>query len=754
MQKVVIAVSDEEKVLIHKDYEQLVNFLEGPKSKISIDDTDREQIRMAYELAVDAHSKQRRKSGEPYVMHPIAVAQICAEEIGLGATAIVCALLHDVVEDTDVTLKEVIDQFGPRAGKIVDGLTKLDGLYNKIDEQDTYIASPQAENFKKVLSTLVEDVRVVLIKMADRLHNMRTLGSMPRHKQLKIAAETSYIYSPLAHRLGLYKIKTEFEDLCMKITHTEAYQDIEAKLKATDQERITYVKNFIAPLQDSLKETGIDYRITGRSKSIYSIWNKIKTKKVAFEEIYDLFAIRIIVDVPKKKEKQVCWQVYSIVTDVHTPIPERLKDWVTTPKSNGYESLHTTVIGPGGRYVEVQIRSERMDEIAECGYAAHWKYKGVSNQQNVYSIWLDSVREILDNEDSDAIEFLNDFKTNLFKEEVYVYTPKGDLKILPKGATALDFAFSIHTDIGYHCTAIKVNNKLVPMGYKLQNGDQLHITTNKNQKPTENWLKMVVTGRARSKIRSAMREEKRRQGITGKEAIERKFQHLKIDFEENVEILAKYYRLKSRIDLYFEIAKERISLSDLKNIFTVEGGKLVRIPEEEPAVEPQTIQEVKPRKKKNIKGRPQLLIAGEPGDSYNYSLATCCNPVLGDGIFAYLTATAGLKIHRTSCPNATHMMANYGYRIMKAEWASTTNTSFIANLLITGVDDGPGVIERLSNNISTKLGLNIRSFYIDGNEGYFEGRVSLLVANKDQLNLAIINLKKLDGISNVVRLED
>ncbi len=730
---------EEDKRLIINAYRRLLKSM-----KSDMDDTDRKNIRMAYEIAVEAHSKQRRKSGEPYILHPIEVARICAVEIGLGPTAIIAALLHDVVEDTEVTLEEVTEKFGDRIGLIVDGLTKLDGMYN--------VESKQAENFKKVLRTLVEDVRVILIKMADRLHNMRTLGSMPRHKQLKIAAETDYIYSPLAHRLGLYNIKTEFQDLIMKIKEPETYQEIVSKLQDTEQERASYVKEFIKPITDALSEINYPYRITGRPKSIYSIWNKIKTKKIPFEEIYDLFAIRIILDVPIKKEKQICWVVYSIITDVHTPIPERLKDWITTPKSNGYESLHTTVVGPMGRFVEVQIRSQRMDEIAERGFAAHWKYKGVTTdtQADVYDNWLDSVREILENNDSDAIEFLSDFKTNLFNEEVYVYTPKGDMKILPKGATALDFAFSIHTDIGYHCSAIKINNKLVPMGYKLQNGDQVTITTNKNQKPSEAWLKMVVTGKARSKIRFAMKEVKRKQGEFGKEALERKLKNLKVSFEENVDTLVKFYGLKSRPDLYFDIATEEILVQDIKDHFSVEGNKLVLIPKEKEGIEVPEITEVKRGRK--YEGTPRLMINGS-SDEYQYSLASCCNPVQGDHVFGYLTANVGLKIHRTTCPNATNLMANYGYRIMKAEWVSSTKSSFVAELIITGVDDGPGVIERLSRSISSDLGLNIRSFFIEGHEGYFEGKINLLVTNKNQLNIAIRGLQNLDGISSVTRTE-
>ncbi len=731
---------EEEKKLIMHAYRKLLKSI-----KAKMDNTDRNNIRMAYEIAVEAHSKQRRKSGEPYILHPIEVARICAEEIGLGPTAIVAALLHDVVEDTEVTLKEIHDRFGGRIALIVDGLTKLDGLYN--------VASPQAENFKKVLKTLLEDVRVVLIKMADRLHNMRTLGAMPRHKQLKIAAETTFIYAPLAHRLGLYSFKTEFQDLAMKITEPEMYGEIARKLQETKAERTRYINEFLKPLNDALKEIGFPYRTTGRPKSIYSIANKIKTKNVPFEEIYDLFAVRIIVDVPLKKEKQICWQIYSIVTDVHKPIAERLKDWITTPKANGYESLHTTVIGPEGRYVEVQIRSERMDEIAEKGFAAHWKYKGINDQPDVFDSWFDSVREILENPDSDTVEFLNDFKTNLFAEEVYVYTPKGDLKILPKGATALDFAFSIHSDLGYHCTAIKVNKKLVPFGYQLKNGDQVSITTGNGQKPTENWLKMVVTGKARSKIRSAMKEERRKQGEIGKESLQRKLRNMKVDFENNVDILVKYFGLTNRPDLYFEIAMERIALSDLKNYFEVDNGRLVEITHKEHEKKPAPEGDGLSKIKKDLV-KPRLLINGESADKYEYSLANCCKPVMGDDVFAFLTISSGAKIHRTSCPNATNLMANYGYRVMKAEWVSSGDTSFVIDLKITGIDKGPGVIERLTHSISTDLGLNIRSFYIDGREGYFEGKISLLVLNKNQLNVAIKGLKNLPEVSTVVRIED
>ena len=657
----------------------------------------------------------------------------------------VCALLHDVVEDTDVSLTEVRKEFGNKIAMIVDGLTKLDGLYN--------VESPQAENFKKVVSTLVQDVRVVLIKMADRLHNLRTIDSMPRQKQLKIAAETSYIYSPLAHRLGLYNIKTEFQDICLRIMEPEIYQDIADKLEDSKKLRDRYINEFIKPLRKALDSLKVPYRINGRPKSISSILNKIRTKKVPFEEIFDLYAIRIIVDVTPEREKSICWQVYSIVTDVHTPIPERLKDWITTPKSNGYESLHTTVIGPKGRFVEVQIRSERMDEISERGFAAHWKYKGVQKMHNLYENWLDNIREILDSPHTDALEFINDFKTSLFNEEVYVYTPKGEMKIYPKGATALDFAFGIHSDVGSHCVAIKVNNKLVPMGYKLQNGDQLQVITGKNQKPSEDWLKLVATGKAKAKIRQSLKEEKRQKGEYGKEALERKLRNMKAEFEDNIDMLVKFFGFKSRMDLYFAIATESISLNDLRQ-FEVEGGKLVQRKPEAPVKQPVSLPPTEPRETTGVmRGVPKLIINGEPGEVYNYKFATCCEPVMGDDIFGYITINDGLKIHRTTCPNAMHLMANYGYRIVKAEWVYTQNTSYTVELVITGIDDGPGVIERISHLISSTLGLNIRSFTITGSEGFFEGRVSVIVNNIDQVNHAIITLKKMPGISNVIRSE-
>lgn len=741
-------ITEEERKEIHRAYRRLVN---GVEPKMNVE--DRTMVRKAYELAVKAHGRQRRKSGEPYVLHPIEVARICSKSIGLGPTGITSAILHDVVEDTPVTLEEIKEEFGMRVAKIVDGLTKLDGTYKA--------ENMQAENFKKVLSTLVDDVRVALIKISDRLHNMRTLGAMPRHKQLKIAAETEFIYAPLSHRLGLYSIKTELQDLCFMINNPDTYAEIQRKLQETERERTIYIRKFIKPLKKVLDEIGAPYRIFGRPKSIYSINNKIKTKYVSFEEIYDIFAVRIVIDVAREDEKAICWKVYSLVTDVHKPIPERLKDWVTTPKSNGYESLHTTVIGPDGRFVEVQIRSERMDEIAERGFAAHWKYKGVKTKSktkgkpepDVYEGFFESIRDILESPNADALEFVSDIKTNLFQEEVYVYTPNGDMKVMPKGATALDFAFTIHTEVGYRSKAIKVNNKLVPMGYKLKNGDQVTIITDKNQKPTESWLKMVATGRARSKIRTALKEEEKKVASFGKETVQRKFNNLKItDVEGNVEKICRRLKYPSHLNFYADIALENININTILKEFKVEAGQLVLIEEKK------TVQEVIPGKEKETKGKKssdkaRLLVEGQSADQFNYNFANCCNPVPGDDIFAFLTTGAGIRVHRSSCPNATNLMANYGYRIMRAEWAGSADSKFIVNLKIIGIDDGPGVIEKITTAISSGMGINIRSFSISGDEGYFEGNIGLLVANKDQLNVVIKNLKKLDNVTTVVREE-
>ncbi|MEZ4964746.1 MAG: RelA/SpoT family protein [Saprospiraceae bacterium] len=732
----------EDQLVIRRAYRNLLKSIKTP-----LDKPDREAIRAAFELAADSHHQQRRKTGEPYIMHPIEVARICVEEIGLGPTAVVCALLHDVVEDTDVTLKDIHDRFGARVSLIVDGLTKLDGLHDS--------ESPQAENLSKVLRAMVSDVRVVLIKMADRLHNLRTIKGMPHHKQLKIAAETTTIYAPLAHRLGLYKIKSEFQDLCLKVTHPEEYHEIADKLSQTKRAREQYIREFTAPIKEALDEMGMRFRIAGRPKSIYSIRNKIKHKHVSFEDIYDLFAVRIIVDVPPEEERLACWQVYTFVTDFYKPIPERLKDWITSPKANGYESLHTTVIGPEGRFVEVQIRSERMDDIAERGFAAHWKYKGVKGlsklKKDVFENWLNQVRETLENNDTgSAVEFLADFQSNLFAEEVHVFTPKGEMKILPEGATALDFAFSIHSDIGCACQSVKINNKLERLDYVLKSGDQVEVITKKTQKPKEDWLQFVVTGKAKNRIRSALREEKRSQAEYGREILERKLNAYKVSVEDNADMLARWYGYPNRLEFLSAIFLEQVDLSDLKR-FRSDGTRLIEIEDKNIRQETEPVVPDSPPRIKSG-NKPEVIINGEPGSYYQYSFATCCNPVQGDAIFGFILAQGGVKIHRATCPNATHLLANYEHRILKAGWGNTVKADFLTNIVVTGIDSGPGVIHQLTDKISS-LGINIRSFSISGESGYFEGRIGLIVSNTDQLNLAMKALKSFDWVSNVTREE-
>jgi guanosine-3',5'-bis(diphosphate) 3'-pyrophosphohydrolase len=746
-------ISDSEYELIKSKFEAIL-----PEIKIPFNAEDEDGMRRAFEFSFRAHCKQRRKSGEPYILHPIEVARICAVELGLGHTSVTSALLHDVVEDTPITVEIIKKEFGERVAMIVDGLTKFSDFANV---KDKMIASPQAENFKKILLTIAKDVRVILIKMADRLHNMRTLGSMPSHKQLKIASETSYIYAPLAHRLGFYSIKTELEDLVMKIIDSEQYQYIVQKLQETQDERSTYIASFIAPIKSALVKEGVKFKIFGRAKSISSISNKLKNKQVPFEEIYDLFAIRVILSVPYEKEKAACWNVYSIITDNYTPVPERLKDWISMPKSNGYESLHTTVMGPKGRFVEIQIRSERMDEMAEMGYAAHWKYKGINQQDSILENWLNKARELLENPNHDAIDFLNDFKSSLFAEEVYVFTPKGELRFFPKGATALDFAFDIHTQVGYHCKAVKVEQKIVPLSYELKNGDQLIVITSNSQKPTEDWLKIVKTGKARSKIRQAIKEEKIELGALGKESLERKLKSLKVEADDkNFEFLTKYFDLNNRLDLFYAIYLEQLNLSELKHI-KIENGKFVNeLKESESENKAEKIHgslnlnnhpyAESLANKRQFK-KPKLLVDGEDASTYVYSLATCCNPVLGDDVFAYVTSKHGIKIHRNTCSNAEYLQATFGYRIKKAEWIESIGNSFIAELLITGMDD-MGVILRLSDVLANKLKINIRSFSMNGSEGQFEGRIAIEVSSKEHLNNVITELKRLEEVNTVARI--
>ncbi|NGM61592.1 bifunctional (p)ppGpp synthetase/guanosine-3',5'-bis(diphosphate) 3'-pyrophosphohydrolase [Sphingobacterium sp. SGG-5] len=699
---------------------------------------DKQEIRKAFDLALESHKDMRRKSGEPYIYHPIAVAQIAAEEIGLGTTSIVCALLHDVVEDTQITLEEIEARFGKKVTKIIDGLTKISGVFDPN-------SSLQAENFRKMLLTLADDVRVILIKLADRLHNMRTMEFMARHKQLKIASETSYLYAPLAHRLGLYAIKSELEDLSMKYTDPDTYKFIAKKLNEKKTEREKFVADFIAPVQEILEEQGIKASIFGRPKSIHSIWNKMRKKSIPFEEVYDLFAIRIVIDTVDEKEKTECWKVYSIVTDLYRPNPDRLRDWISTPKANGYESLHTTVMGPRGQWVEVQIRTKRMNEIAEKGFAAHWKYKE-SNSDNGLDQWIQKVRDILGNPEQNALDFLDDFKMNLFSDEIFIFTPKGTLIQLPNGATALDFAFEIHSDIGATCIGAKVNHKLVPLSHPLQNGDQVEIITSNKQTPKEDWLSFVVTAKAKSKIRSSLKEEKRRVAEEGKEILERKLKSLKITYNtDNINKIANYFKYPSSQELFFNVAKGVIDMKNLREYAASE-----KVPEN---TNNNFSSHVTGLVEKLNKKDSDTILIGDDLQKIDYTLAPCCNPIPGDDIFGFLTVNDGIKIHRTSCPNASKLMANYGYRILKAKWASSQpETSFLTGIRIIGIDD-VGLINKLTTVISQEFKVNIRSLAIFSNEGIFEGNIMVHVNNIKQLENLINHLKVVPGITSVSRYE-
>lgn len=700
---------------------------------------DKRMIRLAFDMALESHQDMRRKSGEPYIYHPIAVAQIAAEEIGLGTTSIVCALLHDVVEDTDITLEDIEREFGKKVAKIIDGLTKIAGVFD-------YNSSLQAENFRKMLLTLADDVRVILIKLADRLHNMRTMDFMPRDKQLKISSETVYLYAPLAHRLGLYMIKSELEDLSMKYMEPVTYKFIAQQLNEKRAERENFIKDFIAPIKEILNEQGLEADVYGRPKSIHSIWSKMRKKNIPFDEVYDLFAIRIILNSKPENEKADCWKAYSIVTDLYHPNPDRLRDWISSPRANGYESLHTTVMGPRGQWVEVQIRTNRMNEIAEKGFAAHWKYKEEPNSDSGLDQWIHKVRELLSNPEANALDFLDDFKMNLFSDEIFIFTPKGALIQLPVDATALDFAFEIHTDIGASCIGAKVNHKLVPLSHKLQNGDQVEIITSSKQSPKEDWLSFVVTAKAKSKIKSSLKEEKRKIAEQGKEILERKLKSLKITYNtDNLYKLSYYFKLPTTLDLFFNVAQGKIDIKQLKE-FAASEKVIENKPEKiEPVYNDFLTKKVK-------SADSDTLLIGEDLQKLDYKLSSCCNPIPGDDVFGFVTVGDGIKIHRTNCPNAAKLMSNYGYRIVKARWNSQKELAFLTGLHITGIDE-VGLINKITTVISNDFKVNMRSITVDTNDGIFEGSIMVYVNNTKHLDNLISRLKEVVGVSSVTRFD-
>ena len=725
----------EEKKLIDEKFESIFKYCAGCRKK-----ENQEKIRKAYQLAYKAHDGARRKSGEPYIIHPVEVALIAINEIGLGSKSVISALLHDVVEDTDYTLDDIKDLFGTKIASIVDGLTKIADVFDS--------ESMQAENFKKMLLTLSDDVRVIFIKLADRLHNMRTLGSMPAHKQYKIAGETLYLYAPLAHRLGLFSIKTELEDLSFRYKEPNIYSEIKHKLEGTEKKRQAYINKFSLPIINELSNRNLKFNITGRTKSVYSIYQKIQNKNIPFEEVYDIFAIRIIFESDKKElEKTFCWKIYSVITDLYQPNPDRLRDWVSTPKANGYEALHTTVMGPEGKWVEVQIRSTRMDEIAEMGYAAHWKYKSAKASDNELYKWIRKISDLLKDPHSDALEFLDDFKLNLFSQEIYVFAPDGKIRRLPKGATVLDFAFDIHSEIGEKATGAKVNHELVPLSYVLESGDQIEILTSKKQIPKYEWLQFVTTAKARSCIKKAFKEDKEK---TIKEGIEILNNHLEnIGYKINANMMRKIkeaYNVSSKTELYCQIGKGVLDLKDLPKIVNKKRtNKWIHYWQLQ-------LSKGKNTNTTSINKKKPILLKEETGNT-NYKIADCCKPIPGDKVIGYINAEEEIIIHKTNCPNALKLMSSQGDKIVTVEWKAHKILSFLASIKINGIDK-IGILNQIINLISKKLNVNMRSLSFDSIDGIFNGRIDLYIHNAEDLEQILNDLKKVNGIKKVQRLEN
>ncbi len=703
---------------------------------------DKKLIRSAFDVAVDAHKEQRRKSGEAYIFHPIAVAKIVASEIGLDATSIAAALLHDVVEDTHYTVTDIERLFGESVARIVDGLTKIKHLSSDKD------VSHQAENFRKLLLTLHEDIRVIIIKIADRLHNMQTMDAMPAHKQARIASETLYIYAPLAHRIGLYNIKTELEDLGLKYTEPEVYNDILKKIKDSKEEQDAYIVAFSNIIKQTLDQEKIEYEIKGRPKSIFSIRRKMLAQNVSFEEVYDKFAIRIIYKGKPKDEKFLAWKIYSIVTDHFTPNPTRLRDWISSPKSTGYEALHITVMGPKGRWVEVQIRSERMNEIAEKGYAAHYKYKNKEKEDNSLDNWLAKLQETLENPEINAVDFVEQFKLNLYAKEIFVFSPKGDLYSLAKGATALDFAFHVHTEVGLHTRGTRVNGKLVPLSHVLKSGDQVEIITSEKAKPNANWLDYATTGRALSKIKSSLKEEQKQIANEGKVVLARKLKSLKITLDEKtINQLVVFFKLKTSLDLFYRVGSGIIDNQQLKDFATTRNNAFLnffktRIRKKTTAPE---------LNKEELSVKYDQLVFGKEEEKLDYKIAACCNPIPVDDVFGFLTVSEGIKVHKKNCPNAVQLRSNYSYRILKAKWIDSSQRDFKAKLTITGIDT-IGLVNEVTKVISNNLGINMKSVHFDSDDGTFTGKITVQVKNKTILDNLVKNIKKINGIDKVTRV--
>lgn len=710
----------------------------------TLDEENNKLIRKAFDIALDAHKDQRRKSGEPYIYHPIAVAKIVATEIGLGATSIACALLHDVIEDSDYTYEDIKKIFGEKIANIVNGLTKI----SIMNHQNI---SVQSENYRKLLLTLSEDFRVILIKIADRLHNMRTLESMAPDKQKKIASETVYIYAPMAHRLGLYNIKSELEDLSLKYNNPDVYNEITEKLELAKENRERYIEEFKTEASERLKEEGLNFTIKGRAKAISSIYRKMLKQGVSFEEVFDNYAIRIIYKSDAKNEKFLAWKIYSIVTDVYHSNPSRMRDWITQPRSTGYESLHLTVLGPDRKWIEVQIRSERMDEIAEKGVAAHYKYKEgykQSSDDRNFEKWVTEIREVLEQQQNlSTSELLDNIKLNLYSKEVFVFTPKGEIKILPTNATALDFAFSVHSDLGMKCLGAKINGKLVPISYVLQNGDQIDILSSQNQKPKSDWLEFVVTSKAKSKIKSYLNSQKNQLVDEGKEILQRKLRHAKINFnDEEINKLQKFFNLKSSQELFLKFQSNELDVSSLrkyiesKNVFNNLLSRFRKSP-------PKNVHFTEP-KEQNL----DMIIFGKDEEKLNYSYAKCCTVIPGDKIFGFITISDGIKVHSDNCPNAINLRAQYDYRVIPAKWVNAESFKNRVKIEIEGLDR-MGMINDITTVISSSMGMDMKSMSIESNDGIFTGNINLEVKNKSQLEETFKKLKNIDGVSIVRRLQ-
>ena len=714
------------------------DLLKGTYQELS--DEEKKLIRKAFDLAVEAHSEQRRKTGEPYIYHPIAVAKIVADEIGLGGTAIAAALLHDVVEDTDFTVEDIEQLFGETVARIVNGLTKISNL-----KKDN--ASIQAENYRKMLLTLNDDVRVILIKIADRLHNMQTMSSMPNHKQLLKSSETLFIYAPLAHRLGLYSIKTELEDLGLKYTEPEVYYDIARRISETKEQREAYIESFTEILKNSLEKSDFKFEILGRTKSIFSIRKKMMKQSVSFDEVYDKFAIRIVFEQKTDDVKHDAWKIYSLVTDHFTPNPMRLRDWITQPKSTGYEALHTTVMGPKGRWVEVQIRSKEMNEIAEKGYAAHYKYKHGKEKETGLESWIAKIKDALEDTELNAIDFVENVKLNLYSKEIYTFTPNGEIKSLPKGATPIDFAYAVHTEVGRQCRGAKVNGKIVPLSRELQSGDQVEILTSKNQKPKLAWLDYTVTSRARTKIKNSLKDAKKKIAEEGKEILRRKLRSLKIKYNEpTINDLVSFFNLKTSLDLFFRIGNGVISNTELKKFNAQRGNSLLALFNK------------KFRRKKQTgpievsEQNYDSLVFGEDEQTLPYTFANCCNPIHGDKVFGFTTINEGMRVHKIQCPNAVNLRANYQYRILKAKWVDSTDREFKINIHFSGIDND-NIAREVTLLISMKENISFEKIHIDSADGTFEGSVRVGVKNNEYLLTLIKQLKQIEGVLEVHRDE-